>query len=176
GPWMLSIVVGLAGGLAILLLGLQLLSDGLKAASRKGLRTAFNRVTASRLRAFLVGGLLTVFLQSSMVVTVILVGLAGAGVIVFGQTLPVILGANVGATLTVQLIVFNLAEYSLLAVLVGFILRQRASGRKARHIGDAIMGFGLLFFGMHVMAWAAAPLQHHEGTARWLLALGTSPF
>src|SRR5690606_14330421 len=151
-------------------------SDGLKGAAGNAMRVILHRITATKAVGFLVGGLATFLFQSSIVTTVVLVGLAGAGMVTFAQTLPVILGANVGATLTVQLVVFKVADYSLLAIFIGYLIQARASTKRIRYVGDVVMGFGLLFYGMHVMTIAVAPVQEHEGVKAALVAMGQSPF
>lgn len=173
---MILAVVGVAGGLAMFLYGLELVSDGLKGAAGNAMRVILHRITATKAVGFLVGGLATFLFQSSIVTTVVLVGLAGAGMVTFAQTLPVILGANVGATLTVQLVVFKVADYSLLAIFIGYLIQARASTKRMRYVGDVVMGFGLLFYGMHVMTIAVEPVQEHEGVKAALVAMGQSPF
>lgn len=152
------VLVSLLGGAALLLYGIRLVGDGLQRAAGSRLRHLLSTLTGNRFKGLLVGALVTALLQSSSATTVMLVGFASAGLLSLRQTIGVILGADIGTTLTVQLLAFNLLNYSLLVVFVGWLLRTVGRGTP-RYAGDAILGFGLLFLAMKLLAEGAAPLK-----------------
>jgi phosphate:Na+ symporter len=154
----LFLAIGLIGGLGLFFYGLNLLSHGLKRTAGSRLRSILGAVTSSRLVAVSVGALVTMVLQSSSATTVMLVSLVQAQLMSFARTLGIILGADIGTTVTVQLIAFRLTDYSLLIVGVGGLMMITAKHR-VREIGEAILGFGLVFYGIHLMAQAMEPLK-----------------
>ena len=138
---------GLFGGLAMLLYGIRLVGEGLQLAVGGQLRTVLSAVTSNRLKALLVGAGITAIIQSSGATTVMLVGFANSGLIRLSEALGVILGADIGTTLTVQLIAFQIADYALVIVGVGFTLLFVAKRHAVRYTGKAMLGFGLIFAG-----------------------------
>ena len=160
----------LAGGLALFLYGIHRARSGLERASGGGLRAALALLTKRPIAAALVGVGLTLVTQSSSAVAVILVGMVGSGLIGFGPSVAVLLGADLATTLTVQAIAFDVASWSLLAVAAGTLLVLAGRSRRVKSAGDVVLGFGLLFFGMHLMKTAAAPLT---GNAAFISTLET---
>ena len=142
---MFQTIFGVAGGLAIFLFGMSLCSEGLQKASGSALKAIIHRLTSNPVMGVAVGAVVTVLIQSSSATTVILVGLVGASLMTLKQSIGVILGADVGTTLTVQLIAFNITAYALLMIAVGFGIRFLAKRRRYRYIGQIIFGFGLIF-------------------------------
>lgn len=173
---MLEIIFGVAGGLAIFLYGMTTCSEGLQKASGSALKRLIHRLTSNPVMGVVVGAIVTVLIQSSSATTVILVGLVGASLMTLKQSIGVILGADVGTTLTVQLIAFNVTQYALLMVAVGFGVRFLSKRKKTRHIGQIIFGFGMIFFGMGLMSQAMEPLKYYPGAEELFLSLGTNPF
>ena len=167
--------VGLFGGLALLLYGIRLVGEGLQLAAGSQLRTVLSAVTSNRLKALLVGAGITAIIQSSGATTVMLVGFASSGLIRLSEALGVILGADIGTTLTVQLIAFQIADYALVIVGVGFALLFVAKRHVVRYAGEAILGFGLIFLAIHVMGDATAPLRQSPLVSALLVALGDHP-
>jgi phosphate:Na+ symporter len=169
------IVFGLVGGLALFLYGMSLLSRGLQKAAGDRLRLWIEKLTRSRLRGVGVGALVTAVIQSSSITTVTLVGLINAGLLSLGQAVPIIMGANIGTTLTAQLIAFKVGALALPIIAVGFALT--VLGRKASHryFGQVILGFGLLFLGMNTMSGAVKPLRTDPSMMALLSGLGSPP-
>jgi phosphate:Na+ symporter len=122
------------------------------------------------------GFIITAMLQSSSASTVVLVGMADAGLITAVQSAAMILGADVGTTLVPQILAFKVAEWGLLAVALGFAFQMLARWQVWKNVGWAITGFGLLFYGMHVMGEAVAPVESHPQTAEMLRDLAGNPW
>ncbi len=157
--WQLALVMGLAGGLGLFLYGIGVLSRGIKKFSGPKLRTKISALTESRTRGILVGVFATIVFQSSSATTVMLVSLVDAGVLEFAKSLGVILGADIGTTVTTQLIAFKITDYALIGIAVGFLLNIAGKSDFTRSIGEGILGFGFVFFGIHLMSEAMQPLQ-----------------
>lgn len=155
----LQLAMGLFGGLALFLAGLDMLSDGLKKAAGRTLGTALSRLTTNRFTGVLTGAVVTGVLNSSSVTTVLVVGFITAGLMTLSQAVGVIMGANIGSTVTAQIIAFNVSAYALLPVAIGFFLLFAGRRDRMRHAGMMIMGLGLVFYGMGVMSQGMAPLR-----------------
>ncbi len=154
------VLFALLGGTALLLYGVRLVGEGLQRAAGTRLRHVLSTLTGDRFRALLVGAGVTAVLQSSSATTVMLVGFASAGLLTLRQTIGVILGADIGTTVTVQLLAFNLLGFAPLVVFLGWLVYV-AFGGTARYIGQAVLGFGFLFLGMKLIADGTQPLQHN---------------
>jgi phosphate:Na+ symporter len=152
------VLFALLGGTALLLYGVRLVGEGLQRAAGTRLRHVLSTLTGDRFRALLVGAGVTAVLQSSSATTVMLVGFASAGLLTLRQTIGVILGADIGTTVTVQLLAFNLLGFAPLVVFLGWLV-YTAFGGTVRYIGQAILGFGFLFLGMSLIADGTAPLK-----------------
>ena len=148
------------GGLGLFLLGMKMLSEGLQRVAGKRLRSILAAVSNNRCLAFSVGALVTAIIQSSSATTVMLVGFVNAGLMNLTQAAGVVLGANVGTTITAQLIAFNISDYALPAVALGTGLKFFAKEVRWRSLGDVLLGFGLLFYGMSTMKGGFAPIKH----------------
>jgi len=173
--WILLLIAGLLGGLAILLLGIKMMSEGLQKSAGEQIRSIFERITNNRFTSFLVGILLTITLQSSSATALMLVSFVNSRLMQFSRTVGVLLGAAVGATITAQIIAFKIADYALLIIGLSFLFYLLLKKPKHRDISYAIMGFGLIFFGMQVMSQAMEPLQSMKGFVSLLLVL-ENPF
>ena len=156
-----TLAMGLFGGLALFLFGLEQLSEGLKKAAGDTLKTLLTRLTSNRFLGALTGALVTGILNSSSVTTVLVVGFVTAGVMSLGQSVAVIMGANIGSTVTAQILAFNLSAYALLPVAVGFFLLFAGKRDALRHWGMMLMGLGLVFYGMGLMSETMKPLRFH---------------
>jgi phosphate:Na+ symporter len=152
----------LFGGLALFLGGLELLSEGLKKAAGQTLKDVLARLTTNRFMGALTGAFVTGVLNSSSVTTVLVVGFVTAGVMTLAQSVGVIMGANIGSTVTAQLLAFNLSQYALLPVAVGFFMIFSAKRERTRFYGMMLMGLGLVFFGMGIMSAGMNPLRSYE--------------
>jgi phosphate:Na+ symporter len=157
------LIIGLLGGLAFFLYGIEKMSDGLKKAAGNKMRSIIAALTRNRIIALLVGAFVTMVMQSSSATTVMLVSFVQAGLMSFAQTLGVILGADIGTTITAQLIAFKLTDYALLMIAVGFGFKIFAKTDNTRNIGEAILGFGILFYGMKLMSDVMKPLRTYPG-------------
>jgi len=157
-----QILSGLFGGLALFLFGLGQLTDSLKTVAGDGMRTLLARLTKNRFAAMFTGAFVTAVCQSSSITTVLLVGFISAGLMTLHQSVGVIMGANIGSTITAQLIAFKITEYGLPMVTVGFMLQFLSKREIVRQLGNILMGIGLIFFGMDLMSDKTSPLQDYE--------------
>ncbi len=164
------VLFSLLGGTALLLYGVRLVGEGLQRAAGPRLRHILSTLSGNRLKGLAVGAGVTALLQSSSATTVMLVGFASAGLLSLRQTIGVILGADIGTTVTVQLLAFNLLDYAPLIVFVGWLLSVLSKGTLG-YIGRAILGFGFLFLGMKLIVDGTVPLKHNELFAENLQAL-----
>jgi phosphate:Na+ symporter len=168
------VLFSILGGTALLLYGVRLVGEGLQRAAGARLRHLLSTLTGNRLKALLVGAGVTAVLQSSSATTVMLVGFASAGLLSLRQTIGVILGADIGTTVTVQLLAFDLLAISPLVVFVGWLLWTAGRGT-VRYVGQAILGFGFLFLGMKLVADGTSPLAKSELFGDLLAALAQQP-
>ncbi len=159
--WVL-LVVGLIGGLAFFLYGLGKMSAGMKKVTGSKMRSILAALTRNRVVALMVGAFVTMVIQSSSATIVMLVSLVQAGLIGYARSTGVILGADIGTTVTAQLVAFKLADYALLIIAVGFGIRMLAKKDTVRNIGEVILGFGILFYGIKLMSDATKPLQTYQ--------------
>jgi len=173
--WGLLTFFGLAGGLAIFLFGLRFAGRGLTKATGNRLREMFWGFTHRRSLGLVVGTLATAILQSSTATTVMLVSFAGAGLITLVGALPIILGADIGTSLTVQLLAFRIGDYAILIIALSFLAMTVIGQRPYRHIAQAIFGFGLLFFGIKIMSDSIIYLPMLPGFERALGQIGEHP-
>src|SRR5215475_5614527 len=164
-------LLALFGGLALLLYGMKLIGEGLQRAAGGQLRHLLTSVTRNRLAAVCSGALVTAVIQSSSATTLMLIGFVSAGLMSFRQSLGVILGADIGTTFTVQLLAFKIQEFALLLVGVGFAVSFFARRGTAKSLGQAVLGFGLIFLGMKVMTDGLAPLAANDLVRQMLVAL-----
>ena len=147
------------GGLALFIFGMNIMTDGLREAAGQKLRSVLSVMTTRKLSGLGLGTLIATLVHSSAT-TVMVVGFINAGLMTLVQAIPVILGANIGTTLSMQAISFKLGDYALFAVTIGFIISMVAKNPKPKKIGLSLMGFGLLFLGMNLMSDAIKP--HRE--------------
>ncbi len=169
-------LLALFGGLALLLYGMQLIGEGLQRAAGGHLRHLLTRMTRTRLAAVGSGALVTAIIQSSSATTLMLIGFVSAGLLTFPQSLGVILGADIGTTVTVQLLAFRVRELSLLLVGVGFALAFFGRRGLVKSLGQVVLGFGFIFLGMKVMSDGLAPLADNPLTRQVLMALAGNQF
>ncbi len=169
--WVFYLVSGLIGGLGLFLFVLGMMSDVLKKTAGGRMRTLLGTLTNNRLVAVAVGTFVTMIIQSSSATTVMLVSFVQAQLMTFAQSIGIILGADIGTTITAQLIAFKLTDYALIVIGIGFGMMFFLKSKKLKDIGRAILGFGLLFFGMWIMSDAMAPLRTYEPFINLLLHL-----
>ncbi len=152
------LVFEVLGGLALFIFGMNIMSDGLREAAGQKLRTVLSVMTTRKLSGIGLGTLLGTLVHSSAT-TVMVVGCINAGLMSLTQSIPVILGANIGTTLSMQAISFSLGKYALFAVTAGFLISMIAKNPKHKKLGLSLMGFGLLFLGMNLMSGAIKPYR-----------------
>ena len=169
-------LLALFGGLALLLYGMQLIGEGLQRAAGGHLRHLLTRMTRTRLAGVASGALVTAIIQSSSATTLMLIGFVSAGLLTFPQSLGMILGADIGTTVTVQLLAFRVQELSLLLVGVGFGMTFFSRRGLLKSLGQVVLGFGFIFLGMKVMNDGLAPLADNELTRQVLVALAGNQF
>ncbi len=156
--WM-EIVFGVIGGLGLFLFGMKFMSDGLQKVAGDGMRNIISKLTKNTFFSVIMGLLVTSIIQSSSATTVMVVGFVNAGIMTLAQSIGVIMGANIGTTVTAQLIAFKLGDYALPAIALGVILILFTKKSKYKYWGEVIFGFGLLFLGMGMMSSTVHPLR-----------------
>ncbi len=157
-----TIIVGLLGGLALFLVGLRQMTDALKIVTGDRLRRLLARLTTNRFKAVLTGIFVTGVIQSSSVTTVLVVGFVSAGLLTLTQSIGIIMGAEIGTTLTVQIIAFKVTQFALILIFVGFLLLFLGRHKKVQQYGYVVIGIGLIFLGMNQMSEATQPLQSYQ--------------
>lgn len=162
------LVLGLFGGLALFLYGMDKMSDALKTVAGGRMKAILARLTKNRVTGALTGAFVTAVIQSSSVTTVMVVGFITAGLLTLAQSIGIIMGANIGTTVTAQIIAFQVTHYALLMIAVGFGMLVLARRERIRHYGAALMGLGLVFFGMGVMGDAMHPLRSYPPFLDWM--------
>jgi phosphate:Na+ symporter len=174
-----DMIFGTVGGLGLFLFGMGFMSDGLKKVAGQKLKSLLESLTKNRVIGVIVGALTTCLIQSSSATTVMTVGFVNAGLLNLRQALSVILGANVGTTMTAFLVsilaVFKITNYALPIVGVGFLFNIIGKTQKTRSIGQVMIGFGVLFLGIHFMKEAFDPLKDHQSVQEALIWLGRNP-
>lgn len=167
-----QLVFGLLGGLGMFLFGMKIMSEGLQKIAGDGMRKILSALTNNRVIGALVGIAVTAIIQSSSATTVMVVGFVNAGLLSLVQSIGVVLGANVGTTITAQLIAFKITKFALPAIGLGAAFKLFSKNRKYVYIGEIILGFGLLFFGLSTMKLAFNPLKASEDFRHLFLLVG----
>ncbi|MDO5331547.1 MAG: Na/Pi symporter, partial [Bacillota bacterium] len=183
-------IIGLFGGLALFLYGMRLMGDGLRQSSSKAFKNALEKLTNSPVVSFLVGLLITAIIQSSTATIVITSGLVGAGLMSLHQSLGIILGANVGTTITAQIIrlmdigdtgstvlrLFKPDTLAPIAAIIGILMIMFFKFKGSDNAGSIAMGFGILFTGLINMTAAVTPLSQSESFSRLFTSMADTPF
>ncbi|MBT3344900.1 MAG: Na/Pi cotransporter family protein [Gemmatimonadetes bacterium] len=156
------LLMGLLGGLALFLFGMEQMTDALKAVAGGGMKSLLARMTTNRFKAAFAGAFVTAVIQSSSVTTVLVVGFISAGVLSVSQSIGIIMGANVGTTITAQIIAFKVTHYAMLLIAAGFGAQFLSKRETVRRYGLMMMGLGLVFFGMNHMSDATRPLRTYQ--------------
>lgn len=152
----------LAGGLAIFLYGMEMMGDALKVVAGDRMRDILGRLTTNRIMGVITGAGVTAVVQSSSITTVMLVGFVSAGLMTSVQSIGVLFGANIGTTITAQIIALKVTKFALGMVAVGFIMWFVGRQEKIKQYGALILGLGLVFFGLSVMSGAMKPLRSYQ--------------
>lgn len=163
------------GGISLFLYGMQLMGDGLQAAAGSKLQRILGALTKRTIYGVALGAGVTSILQSSSATTVMTVGLVNAGLMNLQQAFGIVMGANIGTTITAQLIAFKLTDYITLLLAIGFLIRTVAKKRQMKDIGQVLMGFGILMLGMAMMSNSVAPLRHNTAVVEFIGRFSTHP-
>jgi phosphate:Na+ symporter len=163
------------GGLGLFLFGMHLMSDALQRIAGSGLRRILERLTTNRVVAVIAGMAITAIIQSSSATTVMTVGLVNAGLMSLQQALGVVIGANIGTTVTAQIIAFKLTDVALPLVGVGMFMKILSKRERVRYWGDFLLGFGLLFYGMLVMQGGIEPMRDAPWVGGMFVHFSTAP-
>jgi len=156
---MVKVILTTFGGLGMFILGMKMMTEGLQMAAGKRIKSILSAVSSNRFVGFITGAVVTAMVQSSSATTVMLIGFVTAGLMTLQQAVGMILGANVGTTVTAQLIAFKLTSLALPAIALGVVLKYFTQQKKTRYIGEVVLGFGLLFYGMDVMKLGLSPIK-----------------
>ncbi len=156
-----DMVIQLLGGLALFLFGMEQMADALKSVAGKRMKNILARLTANRLMGAFTGAFITAVIQSSSVTTVLTVGFISAGLLSLAQSVCIIMGANIGTTITAQIIAFKVTEASMLMIALGFGMLFFMQQERIKLYGHILMGLGMIFFGMTIMSSAMQPLHDY---------------
>lgn len=159
---MTNIVIGLLGGLALFLYGMQMMSAGLEAAAGSKMKEILEKLTSNRIKGVLVGAIITAVIQSSSATTVMVVGFVNSGMMTLRQAVWIIMGANIGTTITGQLIALDVGAIAPLIAFAGVAVIMFSKKEKVHHIASIFAGLGILFIGMDMMGSAMDPLRDNE--------------
>ena len=170
-----SIAMNLVGGLALFIYGIQKMGDGLQKIAGDRMRKVLEVLTTKPWRGAAVGAGVTALIQSSSATTVMLVGCVNAGLMNLQQASGVIMGANIGTTITAQMIAFKIDRFALPAIAIGFAITFFSKRKLYKFIGQTLLGFGLLFFGLSLMKDAVAPLKQSTALVSFLATFGQKP-
>ena len=159
------------GGVGLFLFGMTVMSTGLKNAAGDNLQSILEKVTSNKFIAVLVGIGITMVIQSSSATVVMVIGFVNAGMMNLAQAIGVVLGSNIGTTVTAQITAFNLSKYAPIMIFIGAVMHIFIKKNFIKHTGAIIMGFGMLFFGVGVMKEGIAPLSESAGFKTFLSGL-----
>ncbi len=157
-----TIIIGLLGGLALFLYGMQMMSAGLEAAAGSKMKEILEKLTSNRIKGVLVGAVITAVIQSSSATTVMVVGFVNSGMMTLRQAVWIIMGANIGTTITGQLIALDVGAIAPLIAFAGVAVIMFSKKEKIHHIASIFAGLGILFIGMDMMGSAMNPLRDNE--------------
>jgi phosphate:Na+ symporter len=168
-------IINLVGGLALFLFGINKMSDSLQAVAGSEMRRILKVLINTPLKGVLVGLGVTVLIQSSSATTVMMIGLVNTGIMTLNQAVGVVMGANIGTTITAQLIAFNIGQYAFLFIILGVTLLFIRKSKTMEHWSQILIGFGLLFVGLNVMGNSVSPLQNSIAARNLMIRLASNP-
>lgn len=154
----MEVLFGLFGGLAVFIFGMNMMSECLQKAAGEKMKAILSMLTKNPVLGVLAGAITTAVLQSSSATTVMAIGFVSAGLMTLPQAISIILGANIGTTMTAQIIAFKISDYIYLFIFAGFLLHFISKSEKVKNIGQTIFAFGLLFLGIETMGSVMKPL------------------
>jgi phosphate:Na+ symporter len=162
---------GLFGGLALFLFGMDIMTQALKSAAGDYMKDILGKLTRNRFVGVGIGAFVTAVIQSSSVTTVILVGFISAGLLSMSQSVAVIIGANIGTTITAQILAFKVTKLALPMIAVGFLVSFTAKQNNWKQIGMIALGLGLVFYGMGIMSTSLNPLRSYEPFIQFMISM-----
>lgn len=171
----MEIAIGIMGGLGLFLYGMNLMGEALEKAAGSKLKKIIELLTSNIFMGVIVGTIVTAIIQSSSATTVMVVGFVNAGIMTLPQAVGVIMGANIGTTVTAQLVSIDINGLAPIALGIGIILYLFTNKPKTKHIAEVLIGFGILFTGMDFMKEAVKPLAEYSGFTNALLTFGKYP-
>lgn len=171
----MDIAIGIMGGLGLFLYGMNLMGDGLQKSAGSKLKRIIELLTSNVIMGVLVGMVVTMIIQSSSATTVMVVGFVNAGIMSLPQAIGVIMGANIGTTITAQLVSLDVDFLAPVALGIGIVIYMFTKKPKYKHIAEILIGFGILFTGMDFMKDAVKPLAEYQGFTDMLLSFGHHP-
>ena len=171
----MDIAIGIMGGLGLFLYGMNLMGDGLQKSAGSKLKRIIELLTSNVIMGVLVGMVVTMVIQSSSATTVMVVGFVNAGIMSLTQAIGVILGANIGTTITAQLVSLDVDFLAPVALGIGIVIYMFSNKPKHKNIAEILIGFGILFTGMDFMKEAVKPLAGYQGFTDMLLSFGHHP-
>ena len=169
-----ELIFGLMGGLGMFLFGMKIMSEGLQKVAGSRMRKILAALTNNRVVGTLVGIAVTAIIQSSSATTVMVVGFVNAGLMSLTQSIGIVLGANIGTTVTAQLIAFKITKYALPAIGLGAGFKLFSRNKKWSYIGEILLGFGMLFYGLHIMTKSFDPVKTSEEFRNIFMIVGDS--
>lgn len=172
---MLVYFLGFLGGIALFMYGMQLMGDGLQKAAGAKLQKILEAMTGVLALGVLLGAVVTAVLQASGATTVMTVGLVNAGLLTLKQGFGIIMGANIGTTMTAQLIAFKLSDYVPVLIFIGFLVQLLARRSRTKYLGQVLLGFGILMMGMDIMGKSVMPLRNYQGFVDFIGAFSNNP-
>ena len=171
----MEIVIGIMGGLGLFLYGMNLMGEALEKAAGSKLKKIIELLTSNIFMGVIVGTIVTAIIQSSSATTVMVVGFVNAGIMTLPQAVGVIMGANIGTTVTAQLVSIDINGLAPIALGIGIVLYLFTNKPKTKHLAEVLIGFGILFTGMDFMKEAVKPLAGYSGFTNALLTFGKYP-
>lgn len=163
GLMSINYFIELLGGLALFLYGMEMMSSGLELVAGDKLRVVIEKMTSNFFKSIIVGAIVTAVIQSSSATTVMVVGFVNAGLMTIYQSVGIIMGANIGTTITGQLVALNISTLAPIIAFIGFLMNTFSKSKKKKYIGQAVIGLGFLFMGMQFMSDSMAPLRDYPG-------------
>ena len=171
----LEMFLGAVAGLSLFLYGMKLMADGLQKFAGDKLKSIVRTLTKNRLMAVLVGMFVTMVIQSSSATSVMVVGFVNASIMTIQQAVGVIFGANIGTTITGQMVSFNLSQWAPIAIGTGILMGAIVKNPKVKEFAEILVGFGILFIGMNYLKDALAPLKDLPAFTEWIVNYGHHP-
>lgn len=171
----LEMFLGAVAGLSLFLYGMKLMADGLQKFAGDKLKSIVRTLTKNRLMAVLVGMFVTMVIQSSSATSVMVVGFVNASIMTIEQAVGVIFGANIGTTITGQMVSFNLSQWAPIAIGTGILMGAIVKNPKVKEFAEILVGFGILFIGMNYLKDALSPLKDLPAFTEWIVNYGHNP-